>query len=125
MTGRLLAGAWLIAGLFAGAIGMGAQVQSVDTSQPIVVKSSKPASPKHLRFLGEFLSSTPSAVTVRDPNNTYTIRTFSYAPDVRAKMLQIAGKGGFHHGDKIEIEYATGSDVALRIKGKPSSSAVH
>ena len=36
-------------------------------------------------------------------------------------MLQIAARGGYRYGDKIEIEYAAGSDVALQIKGKPSS----
>ena len=119
MTRRIVTGAWLIAALFAGATRAGAQVQSVDTSQPIVIKSSKPPSPKHLKFLGTFVSATPGAVTVRDLNNTYTLRTFSYAPAVHAKMLQIAARGGYHYGDKIEIEYATGSDIALRIKGKP------
>jgi len=126
MTQRLVTGAWLIATLFAGAAGVGAQAQSapalsIDTSQPIIVKSSKPASPKHLKFLGTFVSATPAAVTVRDRNNTYTLRTFSYSPAVHAKMLQIAASGGYHYGDKIEIEYATGGNVALHIKGKPSS----
>jgi len=124
MNGRLVTGAWLLVAFSAIPICAGAQVQSVDTSQPIVVKSSKPPTPKHLKFLGEFVSATPGAVTVRDPNNTYSIRTFSYAPEVHTKMLQIAAHGGYHYGDKIEIEYAVGSEVALRIKGKPSQ-AVH
>ena len=125
MNGRLVTGAWLIVTLFAGATRARAQVQnqvqSVDTSQRIVIKSSKPVSPKHLKFLGTFVSATPGAVTVRDQNNTYTLRTFSYAPAVRAKMLQITARGGYRYGDRVEIEYATGSDVALQIKGKPSS----
>ena len=73
MTRRLVTGAWLIAALLAGAIGAPAQVQSVDTSQPIVIKSSKPVNPKHLKFLGTFVSATPEAVTVRDLNNTYLL----------------------------------------------------
>ena len=121
MTRRLVTGAWLIAALLAGGIGAQAQAQSVDTSQPIVIKSSKPVSPKRLKFLGTFVSATPGAVTVRDLNNTYTLRTFSYSPAVHTKMLQIAARGGYRYGDRIEIEYAAGSDVALQIKGKPSS----
>jgi len=121
MTGRLATGAWMIAAVFAGAIGANAQVQSVDTSQPIVIKSSKPANPRHVKFFGEFVSSTPDAVTLRDPKNIYSIRTFSYAPEVRATMLRVGARGGYRYGDKVEIEYVAGSDVALRIKGRPSS----
>jgi hypothetical protein len=121
MNGRLATGAWLIATFFAGAIAAGAQAQSVDTSQPIVIQSSKPSNPRRVKFFGEFVSSTPSAVTVHDRNNIYLVRTFSYAPEAHAKMLQIAARGGYRYGDKIEIEYVAGSDIALRIKGKPSS----
>ena len=115
----------MLAALLVGGFRASAQVQSVDTSKPIVIKSSKPANPKTIRFRGQFISSTSESVTVRDPKNSYSIRTFSYAPGARAKMLQVSAKGGYRDGDKVEIEYAVGSTVALRIKGKPSSSKVN
>ena len=124
MTGKLAAYAWLFAVAGTVAVNAGAQIQTVDTSQPIVVKSSKPENNKHAKFIGEFVSSTPSSITVRDPKNTYSVRTFSDTPEARATMFRIAARGGYHYGDKIEIEYAIGTDVALKIKGKPSSSAV-
>jgi hypothetical protein len=94
--------------------------QSVDTSQPIVVKSSKPPQPKPLRFLGEVLSSNTQSMTVRSRDNARMIRTFTYAQGLHDSMQQIDARGGYQYGDKVEVEYAPGSDIALRIKGKPS-----
>ena len=35
-------------------------------------------------------------------------------------MQQILTDGGYQYDDKVEIESMPGSDIALRIKGKPS-----
>jgi hypothetical protein len=122
MTGRLRASAWFLAAAsLAGAAAAHAQIQSVDTSQPIVIKSSKPASPRAAKFLGQFVSSTPNSITVRDRANSYLLRTFTYGPQAQAHMSQVSAHGGYRYGDKLEIVYAAGSEVALRIKGKPSS----
>jgi hypothetical protein len=104
-----------------------AQIQqgpSADTSQPIVVKSSKPPAPKRAKFLGEVLSSNLQSITVRRRDDMRTIRTFTFAEGARRSMQQINARGGYQYGDKVEIDYARGSDVALRIKGKPSPPKV-
>lgn len=131
MTRRLCATAWFFAASLAGATIAHSQAQnsvqnpvsSIDTSQPIVIKSSKPAAPKTAKLLGEFVSSTPSSVTVRERANTYHLHTFTYAPQIRTQMSQIAARGGYRYGDKVEIDYTAGSDVALRIKGRPSGKS--
>jgi len=94
--------------------------QSVDTSKPISIKSAKP--PKPVTFSGLVLSSNVQSITVRSRNDEKSIRTFTYSPNLQAKMEQILAQGGYQYGDKVTITSDAGSDVALRIKGKPSRS---
>jgi len=89
----------------------------VDTSKPIAVKVSKP---KIVRFQGQVMNASPAAITVRSRENERVLRTFTYSPKVRDQMQKLLGRGGYQYGDKVEIQHEAGSDVALRIKGKPS-----
>jgi hypothetical protein len=99
----------------------GAQVQSVDTSQPIVIRTNK-GRVRKVRFWGQVLTVNPQMIQVRSRGNFAEIRTFSFTPYVSAKMARIRAKGGYHYGDSVKIVYTQGSDVALRITGKPSKS---
>jgi hypothetical protein len=102
-----------------------AQVQTADTSKPIVTKAPKnpkDAKPKNLKFVGEVLSSTIQSITVRGGENERQVRTFTYGPRILDKMQQLFSNGGYQYGDKVTIESQPNSDVALSIKGKPSKS---
>ncbi|HEV8384805.1 MAG TPA: hypothetical protein VGQ11_08025 [Candidatus Acidoferrales bacterium] len=89
----------------------------VQTEKPIRLKAPKK---KIEKFKGEVLSMTNVQIIVRSVENERAIRTFTYTPDVREKMQQIIDRGGYQHGDKVEIQHEPGSDVAIKIKGKPS-----
>ncbi len=89
----------------------------VDISKPIAVKVSKP---KILRFQGQVMNATPTAITVHSRENERVIRIFTYSPKVREQIQKLLDRGGYQYGDKVEIQYEAGSDVALQIKGKPS-----
>lgn len=89
----------------------------LDTSKPIPVKTLKP---KLVKFQGEILHATNVAITVRSLENERMIRTFTYSPKVQEQMQRIIDQGGYQYGDKVAIEHAPGTEVALRIKGKPS-----
>ncbi len=89
----------------------------VDTSKPIPIKTLKP---KRVTFEGEVMHANPVAITVRSKENERLIRTFGYSPKVREEMQKIIDRGGYQYGDKVQIQHEEGSDVALRIKGKPS-----
>ncbi len=102
------------AALAAGAISLGAQL---DTSKPIPIKASKP---KMVRFQGEVMNANSVQITVRSRENERAIQTFTYAPKVREQMQKILDRGGYQYGDRVEIQHQAGSDVALRIRGKPS-----
>jgi hypothetical protein len=94
-----------------------AQIQSVDTSQPIPIKAAKPLKP--IKFAGAVVSSNAKSITVRSSDNPRVVRTFTFGPKIQAKMLQIAQQGGYRFGDQVQIMSAPGSDVAQRVKGKP------
>ncbi len=94
-----------------------ARTQSLDTSKPIQVKAVKP---KVVKFQGEVMHANSAAITVRSSENERIIRTFSYSPKIREQMQHIIDAGGYRYGDKVQIRYEAGSDVALQIKGKPS-----
>ncbi len=104
----------LAAVLVAAAVPVNAQL---DTSKPIPVKVSKP---KTVWFRGEVMHANPEAITVRSRENERVIRTFTYSPKVRDRMQKLLDRGGYQYGDKVEIQYEAGRDVALQIKGKPS-----
>ncbi len=108
----------LFAAAVLGAVAAPARAQ-IDISKPIAIKTIKPK-PKLARFQGEVLHANPLAITVRSRENERAIRTFTYAPKVKEQMQQILDRGGYQYGDKVEIRYEAGGDVALRIKGKPS-----
>ena len=91
----------------------------LDTSKPIPIKTVKPK-PKLVWFRGEVTQASPASITVRSRENERLLRTFTYSPKVRAQMQKILDRGGYQYGDKVEIRYEAGSDVALQIKGKPS-----
>ncbi len=98
------------------AAGLPARAQ-VETSEPIHVKTLKP---KKLKFRGTVVSVTPASIIVRDRQNQLALRTFTYSDAVRDQMAKVLERGGYQFGDRVDIEYAAGTDVALRIKGKPS-----
>jgi hypothetical protein len=89
----------------------------IDTGNPIPVKTLKP---KLETFKGSVMHMTPVAITVRSSENELAVRTFRYSDKVREQMQQIIDRGGYQFGDKVVIKYETGSNVALRVKGKPS-----
>ena len=52
--------------------------------------------------------------------NTRDLHTFTYSPKIRDKMQSLFNSGGYQYGDKVAVWYRQGTDVALKIKGKPS-----
>ncbi len=97
-------------------LGAGVSAQ-VETGKPIQLRAPKK---RIAKFKGEVLSMTNVQIIVRSRDNERVIRTFTYTPEMREKMQQIIDRGGYQHGDRVEIQHEPGSDVALKITGKPS-----
>lgn len=96
------------------ATGVSAQVQ---TEKPIQLKTPKK---KIEKFKGEVLSMTSVQIIVRSQANERMIQTFTFTLELREKMQQVIDQGGYQHGDRVEIHHEPGSNVAFKIKGKPS-----
>jgi hypothetical protein len=96
----------------------------VTTSQTITVKPKTVKQPKVKLdvFKGEVIRMDTISIVVRDPKNSYIVRTFTFSPDVAKKLQSLIDKGGYQSGDRVTIQYAPGSTVAQSIKGKASKA---
>ncbi len=109
--------------LTASASGAGAQVT---TAPAIHVKVKQPKTQLKW-FKGEVLHADQLSIIVRDRQDPRFVRTFTYSPKVKEEMDKILERGGFQYGDKVQIRYqpdpsASGKDVALDIRGRPSKA---
>ena len=84
-------------------------------TKPVQAAGAKPAK---ARF--EVLHMTSAAIQVRSLVNAREIHTFAYSGPIRDKMQKLLSQGGYQYGDKVQIQYRPGTEVALEIKGKPS-----
>lgn len=89
----------------------------VETAPPIKQKAPKP---KVEKFKGVVMAATTHQIIVHSIENEKLVRTFTYNPKVKDYMLGIIDRGGYQAGDRVEIHHEPESDVAIKIKGKPS-----
>jgi hypothetical protein len=92
----------------------------VTTVPMIKAKSVHTAGAKPTRTRFEVLHMMSTAIQVRSLVNKREIHTFAYSGPIRGQMQKLFDQGGYQYGDKIEIRYQPGTEVALKITGKPS-----
>ncbi|MGD0907944.1 MAG: hypothetical protein ABSA96_10205 [Candidatus Acidiferrales bacterium] len=61
-----------------------------------------------------------NAIQVRSVVDMREIHTFVYSDRIRDEMQSLFIQGGYQYGDKVKIWYQPGTEIALKIKGKPS-----
>jgi hypothetical protein len=131
MNSRWIAGSSITVLLLAGVCCSSARAQVpvpvvvpivVDTAVPIIVNTVKPKPlPTGVAKLeGYVMHANTAQITVRAKGNDLAIRTFPLSEAVAAKMQQIVDKGGYQYGDKVTVLYDAASQIAIKIKGKPS-----
>ncbi len=109
---RWAVGLLAVAGLLAAA-----PVVRAQSGQPIVVKQPKP---KKVKYKGFVIHANRVQITVRSAENERMVRTFRLSEELQEKMQKIIDRGGYQYGDKVEVHYVEGGDLAVKIKGKPS-----
>lgn len=87
---------------------------------PCAAAQSSAPSPKIVKTHFVVVRMSPQLLQVRSVTNERELHTFTYAPDLRAKMQGIINAGGYQYGDKVTIWHKADGDVALKITGKPS-----
>ncbi len=94
----------------------------VTTGKTITVKRKavKPPKVKMDTFKGEVIRMNTVSIIVRDPKNSYVVRTFTFSRALAKKLQKLIDQGGYQSGDHVTIKYARGTDVAQTIKGKAS-----
>ena len=122
MTRGRIFGLLLIAAAAFCAAGNTARAQ-VTTAPVIKAKAVKTQALKPTKTNFEVLHMMSTAIQVRNPANVKEIHTFTYSDQIRDKMQTLLNQGGYQYGDKILIQYMPGTEVALKIKGKPSKPA--
>jgi hypothetical protein len=113
---------WLVAAgaMCAAALSTSAQVTTapVIKLKPVHTQQAKQTKPEKTQF--EVLYMMRTGIQVRSLINGLEIHTFTYSDQIRDAMLKLLDQGGYQYGDKVEIQYQPGTEVALKIKGKPS-----
>lgn len=96
----------------------------VTTGKTITVKAKtvKPPKVKIDTFKGEVIRMNTVSIMVRDPKNSYIVRTFTFSSALAKKLQPLIDKGGYQSGDHVTIKYAQGSTVAQAIKGKATKA---
>ena len=96
-------------------------VRARQISTPVLtIKKSTPDPSKPLKGRFEVLHMLTNAIQVRSSTNSLELHTFAYSGAIQDSMQKLFDKGGYQYGDKVQIWYLPGKDVALKIKGKPS-----
>ncbi len=105
-------------------VGLPSASAQVTTGKAITVKrkTAKPPKVKLDTFKGEVIRMNTVSIMVRDPKNSYIVRTFTFSPSVAKHLQPLIDKGGYQSGDHVTIKYAAGSTVAQSIKGKASKA---
>lgn len=92
----------------------------VSESKPIKVEKPKP---KKEKFVGEVITMTRVAITVRSRENATVVRTFTFDNKLAEKMAKRMDRNQpFQFGDRVEIRFLAGTDTAVKIKGKPGQT---
>jgi hypothetical protein len=89
-------------------------------SAPIIIKSSPAPAVKPIKVRFEVLHMMVNAIEVRSLADEREIHTFLYSDQIRDRMQALFNNGGYQYGDRVEIYYVRGSEIAVNIKGKPS-----
>lgn len=73
-------------------------------------------------FKGEVVRMNTATIIVRDPKNSYLVRTFTFSTNLTKKLQNLIERGGYQPGDVVTVRYEDGTSVADLIKGKPSKA---
>jgi hypothetical protein len=75
---------------------------------------------KKMKFRGLVVSANTASIVLRNPKNPMDIISFTYSYPVRDQMIKIMTAGGYQFQDKVTVEYAYGTTIALKLSGKTS-----
>ncbi len=110
--------------MFAGFFAPSPAAAQETTTSPVTLKAktTKSAKVKIDTFKGEVVRMNTVSIIVRDPKNSYVVRTFTFSSDLNKKLQSLIARGGYQPGDMVTIRFKHGSPEAESIKGKASKA---
>lgn len=110
--------------MFAGLFVPSPATAQENTGSPVTLKAktTKPMKTKIETFKGEVVRMNTVSIIVRDPKNSYMVRTFTFSSDLNKRLQNLIARGGYQPGDMVTVHYKAGSSEAESIKGKPSKA---
>jgi hypothetical protein len=114
--------AGIFAPLLVAAFALYAAVLPVQTQSSQVANAPQAQGAKPITGHFEVLHMMRTAIQVRSLTNEKEVHTFTYSDQIRDQMQNLFDQGGYQYGDKVNIQYLPGTEIALKIKGKPSKS---
>jgi hypothetical protein len=92
-----------------------------EVTRPVIpIKPLHSPTDKPVKSRFQVLRMMTTAIQVQSIADEREIHTFVYSDQIRDQMRNLLDAGGYQYGDKVVIEYRPGTEVALKIKGKPS-----
>ena len=92
-----------------------------EVTRPVIpIKPLHSPNEKPVKSLFQVLHMMPTAIQVQSVTDEREIHTLAYSDQIRDQMQNLLDQGGYQYGDKVVIEYRPGTEVALKITGKPS-----
>ncbi|MFZ0212443.1 MAG: hypothetical protein WBE20_14995 [Candidatus Acidiferrales bacterium] len=103
--------------------GVAAVPARAQTTTAATVKA-KNVSPKMKldAFKGDVIRMDTAMIMVRNPKNTYVVRTFTFSTSLKAKLQKLIAQGGYQSGDHVTVKYERGTNIAEEIHGKASKA---
>lgn len=123
MKRNLLAAAFSVL-MLAGVFSSPPATAQESTAAPVRLKAktTKPPKVKFDTFKGEVVRMNTVSIIVRDPKDSYVVRTFTFSQDLTRKLQSLIARGGYQPGDVVTVRYKDGTSEAESIKGKPSKA---
>lgn len=123
MNRNLLASTFSIL-MLAGILAAPSASAQENTAAPVTLKAktTKPVKVKIDTFKGDVVRMNTVSIIVRDPKNSYMVRTFTFSPNLTKKLQNLIARGGYQPGDEVTVRYKDGTSEAEMIKGKPSKA---
>jgi hypothetical protein len=91
------------------------------TSPTVKAKNTSPKM-KLDTFKGDVIRMDTGSIQVRNPKDTYVVRTFTFSTNLKNKLQKLIDQGGYQSGDHVTIKYEHGTNIAEEIHGKASKA---
>lgn len=114
----------IVALIFAVVVACAASIPAIAQTTTTSTVKAKSVGPRMKldTFKGDVIRMSTDSIQVRDPKDTYIVRTFTFSTNLRNKLQKLIDQGGYQSGDHVTIKYDHNTNTAEEIHGKASKA---